>query len=227
MELTYPLQGKSFSVTSNFGQRNMGNHKGIDLKAESGTRVVAAASGRVIKADATSDPNGYGGQVLIRHEAKGNTFYTKYGHLRKIDVSKGDLVNKGEVIGESGGGPNDPNKGRSTGPHLHFEVRFYDAPLNPEEIIDFTVKELKKPDLTVNKALFRPGAKPSENFELDPLAVNENDTIVNVQPVLKPVTKPPVKVPSVQVKYYKIKSGDTLTEIAARNNTREPSMTNI
>ena len=122
MELTYPLQGKSFSVTSNFGQRNMGNHKGIDLKAESGTRVVAAASGRVIKADATSDPNGYGGQVLIRHDAEGNTFYTKYGHLRKIDVSKGDLVNKGEVIGESGGGTNDPNRGRSTGPHLHFEI---------------------------------------------------------------------------------------------------------
>jgi hypothetical protein len=122
MELTYPLQGKTFSVTSNFGQRNMGNHKGIDLKAESGTRVVAAASGRVIKADTTSDPNGYGGQVLIRHDADGNTFYTKYGHLRKLDVSKGDIVSKGEVIGESGGGKDDPNRGRSTGPHLHFEL---------------------------------------------------------------------------------------------------------
>ena len=73
--------------------------------------------------------------------------------------------------------------------------------------------------MTVNNALFRPGAKPSENFEIDPLAANENDTVVNVQPILKPVTKPPVKVPAVQVKYYKIKSGDTLTEIAARNNT--------
>jgi hypothetical protein len=122
MELTYPLQGKTFSVTSNFGQRDTGNHKGIDLKAESGTRVVAAASGRVIKADTTSDPNGYGGQVSIRHDADGNTFYTKYAHLRKIDVSKGDIVNKGEVIGESGGGKNDPNRGRSTGPHLHFEI---------------------------------------------------------------------------------------------------------
>lgn len=122
MELTYPLQGKTFSVTSNFGQRDMGNHKGIDLKAESGTRVVAAASGRVIKADTTSDPNGYGGQVSIRHDADGNTFYTKYAHLRKIDVSKGDTVNKGEVIGESGGGKTDPNRGRSTGPHLHFEI---------------------------------------------------------------------------------------------------------
>ena len=122
MELTYPLQGKSFSVTSNFGQRDMGNHKGIDLKAESGTPVVAAASGRIVKADATSDPNGYGGQVLIRHDAEGNTFYTKYGHLRKINVSKGALVSKGQVIGESGGGKNDPNRGRSTGPHLHFEI---------------------------------------------------------------------------------------------------------
>ena len=82
-----------------------------------------------------------------------------------------------------------------------------------------SISKLKKPELTVNKALFRPGAKPSENFEVDPLAANENDTVVNVQPILKPVTKPPVKVPTVQVKYYKIKSGDTLTEIAARNNT--------
>jgi len=122
MELTYPLQGKTFSVTSNFGERDMGNHKGIDLKAESGTPVVAAASGRVVKSDATSDPNGYGGQVLIRHDAEGSTFYTKYGHLRKIDVSKGAIVNKGQKIGESGGGKNDPNRGRSTGPHLHFEI---------------------------------------------------------------------------------------------------------
>jgi len=122
MELTYPLKGKTFNVTSNFGQRDMGNHKGIDLKAESGTKVVAAASGRVIKADTTSDPNGYGGQITIRHDAEGNTFYTKYAHLRKIDVSKGDTVKKGDVIGESGGGISDPNRGRSTGPHLHFEV---------------------------------------------------------------------------------------------------------
>lgn len=122
MQLLYPLKGKSFNVTSGFGQRTSGNHKGIDLKADSGTPVVAIASGRVIKSDATSDPNGYGGQIVIRHSIDGETFYSKYAHLRKLEVTKNQSVSAGEQIGESGGGPNDPNRGRSTGPHLHFEL---------------------------------------------------------------------------------------------------------
>jgi LysM repeat protein len=86
---------------------------------------------------------------------------------------------------------------------LHFEIRFYDAPMNPEEIIDFANKDLKNENLFVHKGLFRPGAKPSDYYEDHPAEV----------------VQAPVVVRTPQVRYYKVRPGDTLTEIAARNNT--------
>lgn len=136
MNLYYPLLNKSFGKTSGFGQRGTGRHNGIDLNADSGTRVVSITDGEVFKSDDTSDPNGYGGQIVIKHSLDGKTYYSKYAHLRKRYVSVGEKVTAGEKIGESGGGPNDPNKGRSTGPHLHFEI--LDGarqPMNPEPIL--------------------------------------------------------------------------------------------
>lgn len=204
-DFTIPVKGV---VTSRYGFRSGRNHNGIDLGLNIGDTVRAAFSGKIRYAK--FNDGGFGNLVIIRHH---NGLETFYAHMSKLIVVPNQDVKSGEPIGLGG------NTGRSFGPHLHFEVRFYDSPMNPEEIIDFTVKELKRPELTVSKVLFRPGAKPSENFEVDPLVVNSNDTLVNVQPILKPVTKTPVKVPTVQIKYYKIKSGDTLTEIAARNNT--------
>jgi hypothetical protein len=66
----------------------------------------------------------------------GKTYYSKYAHLRKRYVRVGETVTAGEKIGESGGGPNDPNKGRSTGAHLHFEILDGSKqPINPEPIL--------------------------------------------------------------------------------------------
>ena len=136
MAFNYPLQGEEYNPTSGFGARWGTNHKGIDLKASSGTRVLAAAEGEVVKSDDTSDPNGYGGQIMIKHNIDGKTYYTKYAHLRKRYVQRGETVSAGEKIGESGGGDNDPNKGRATGPHLHFEVLDSGTtPLNPEPFL--------------------------------------------------------------------------------------------
>ena len=136
MDLYYPLLNKSFETTSGFGQRGTGKHSGVDLKADSGTRVVSIADGEVFKSDDTSDPNGYGGQILIKHLLDGKPYYSKYAHLRKRYVRVGETVTAGEKIGESGGGPNDPNKGRSTGPHLHFEILDgAKQPINPEPIL--------------------------------------------------------------------------------------------
>ena len=136
MDLYYPLLNKSFETTSGFGQRGTGKHSGVDLKADSGTRVVSIADGEVFKSDDTSDPNGYGGQILIKHLLDGKPYYSKYAHLRKRYVRGGDTVTAGEKIGESGGGPNDPNKGRSTGPHLHFEILDGGKkPIDPEPIL--------------------------------------------------------------------------------------------
>jgi hypothetical protein len=136
MDLYYPLLNKSFETTSGFGLRGTGRHSGVDLKADSGTRVVSIADGEVFKSDDTSDPNGYGGQILIKHLLDGKPYYSKYAHLRKRYVRVGETVTAGEKIGESGGGPNDPNKGRSTGPHLHFEILDGGKkPIDPEPIL--------------------------------------------------------------------------------------------
>ena len=136
MDLYYPLLNKSFEATSGFGLRGTGRHSGVDLKADSGTRVVSITDGEVFKSDDTSDPNGYGGQILIKHLLDGKPYYSKYAHLRKRYVRVGETVTAGEKIGESGGGPNDPNKGRSTGPHLHFEILDGGKkPIDPEPIL--------------------------------------------------------------------------------------------
>ena len=133
MEMTYPVTGETFKKNSSFGMRASGGHKGIDLKADSGDRIVAVLPGVVIKSDDNTDPKGYGGQILIKHNIDGKIFYTRYAHLRKRYVQANENVYQGEKIGESGGGENDPNKGRATGPHLHFELLDYgQKPMDPE-----------------------------------------------------------------------------------------------
>ena len=129
MEMTYPVSGEQFKSNTTFGNK----HKGIDLKADSGDRVVAALPGVVVKSDDTTYPQGYGGQILLKHNIDGKIFYTRYAHLRKRYVVANENVSQGEKIGEAGGGENDPNKGRATGPHLHFELLDYgQKPIDPE-----------------------------------------------------------------------------------------------
>jgi murein DD-endopeptidase MepM/ murein hydrolase activator NlpD len=119
MKLVYPLQGKSLNITSNQGRRWGREHKGVDLSADSGTRVLSVLDGIVEKSGDFND--GYGGQVLIKHPTKEKNYYSRYAHLRKWYVKPGETVNAGEKIGESGGAESDAHRGRSTGPHLHFE----------------------------------------------------------------------------------------------------------
>ena len=71
MELTYPVKGQEFKSNSDFGMRAGVRHKGIDLKAKSGTAILSVLPGTVVKSDDTSDPNGYGGQILIKHNVDG------------------------------------------------------------------------------------------------------------------------------------------------------------
>ena len=122
MKIQYPLLGKSYEglgKNQSWGQRWGRKHKGVDLSADSGTRVVSVLDGKVIKAGNFND--NYGGQVLIQHDTPEGTYYSRYAHLRKWYVRPNQKVSQGEKIGESGGEKGDPNAGRSTGPHLHFE----------------------------------------------------------------------------------------------------------
>lgn len=98
-------------------------HAGLDISANIGTRVIASASGVVTWA---ASQNAYGNLVTIDH---GQGITTRYAHLSKINVKVGDEVQRGTLIGEVG------NTGRSTGPHLHYEVRLNGIPQDPERFI--------------------------------------------------------------------------------------------
>lgn len=98
-------------------------HPGVDLVAPTGTPILAAAGGRVIFAGPKA---GYGNAVEIDH---GNGYITRYGHASKIDVEVGQIVLPREHIADVG------STGRSTGPHLHFEVLIKGQPVNPSEYL--------------------------------------------------------------------------------------------
>ena len=112
-------------VTSKYGYRShpvtrrYQRHQGIDFRAATGTRVYASKAGRIIFA---GNKGGYGKTVGIEHD---DDFTTWYGHLSRIRVEVGQRVTKGKVIGLSG------NTGVSTGPHLHFEIRYKGRSENP------------------------------------------------------------------------------------------------
>ncbi len=121
-----PVPGK---VTSRFGHRsdpkNGKNafHSGVDLRGRSGDKVIATADGVVTKA---SWNGGYGKYIEIDH---GNGYTTKFGHMSKLLVKRGEKVTRGQKIGTVG------NTGRSTGSHLHYEICLYDKPVNPAKFM--------------------------------------------------------------------------------------------
>ncbi len=116
-------------ITSNYGMRNdpftgeLKRHRGIDFAGKIGTELMAVAPGRVISA---GERVGYGTTVEIDH---GLGFTTLYAHLSQITVSRGDWVRPGTVVGLGG------STGRSTGPHLHYEIRYKGVPFDPSKFI--------------------------------------------------------------------------------------------
>lgn len=116
-------------ITSNYGTRNdpftgkPKKHRGIDFAGKIGTELMAVAPGRVISA---GERVGYGTTVEIDH---GLGFTTLYAHLSHINVSRGDWVRPGTVIGLAG------SSGRSTGPHLHYEIRYKGSPFDPTKFV--------------------------------------------------------------------------------------------
>lgn len=123
-----PINGAN--IGSTFGRRidpfvGIGAmHEGIDFVADQGTPVFAAAGGIVTTSEMHPQ---YGILIEIDH---GNDFSSRYAHLSKTDVKEGQIVKRGQRIAASG------NTGRSTGPHLHFEIRFKGAPQNPARFLN-------------------------------------------------------------------------------------------
>jgi murein DD-endopeptidase MepM/ murein hydrolase activator NlpD len=128
----WPVQGR---ITGSFGERTdpfSGEgafHRGVDISSDIGTRIIAPADGVVQFADMM---NGYGRAVIVDH---GNGISTLYGHMSAFGVSPGQQVHRGETLGYVG------QSGRSTGPHLHYEVRIFNTPVNPHKYLLFTLTQ--------------------------------------------------------------------------------------
>ena len=122
----------STKVTSDFGFRRYRWHSGIDLDLNIGDPVYASFDG-IVRIN-TYVRGGYGRHIVLRHS---NGLETLYAHLSKSNVTVGQEIKAGMEIGKGG------NTGRSTGPHLHYEVRFQGHAFNPAEIYDFQNNKIK------------------------------------------------------------------------------------
>ena len=128
LDIIWPIQGK---INSPFGPRGKRLHAGIDIGSPSYQEVKAAMDGEVILARQTQ--TGYGKVVILRHDLG---FSTIYGHLNVIIAQEGEAVRLGQPIGGVG------STGRSTGPHLHFELRHDSRPVNPLPLLPQTIEDL-------------------------------------------------------------------------------------
>lgn len=123
-----PLNG--FDINSVFGLRQLAGeararaHKGVDMAAPTGTAVSTTAEGRVLRIG--YDAGGYGNFIEVRHP---NGMTSLYGHLSRVDVASGTELDPGQRIGRVG------STGRSTGPHLHFEVKRDGVQINPTRVL--------------------------------------------------------------------------------------------
>jgi murein DD-endopeptidase MepM/ murein hydrolase activator NlpD len=128
LPLGYPV--KTIAISSGFGARQdpvngaEAFHEGVDLRGNYGAEIKATADGRVIEQGYN---DAYGWHVLIDH---GNKFSTLYAHNQKILTNQGDMVLRGQTIALLG------NTGRTTGPHLHYEIRRNNRPVNPSKFLD-------------------------------------------------------------------------------------------
>jgi murein DD-endopeptidase MepM/ murein hydrolase activator NlpD len=129
----WPVEGQ---ITGSFGERidpfngEGAFHSGVDISSYIGSPVMAPADGLVTFADFLG---GYGRAVIVDH---GHGISTRYGHLSSFAVTAGQHIQRGDTIGYVG------LSGRSTGPHLHYEVRINDVPVNPYKYLRLTLAHL-------------------------------------------------------------------------------------
>ncbi|MCC7502971.1 MAG: peptidoglycan DD-metalloendopeptidase family protein [Flavobacteriales bacterium] len=156
-------------VTSPFGPRRGRMHYGIDLELDNGDPVVAAFEGmvRISRYNST-----FGNVVVVRHS---NGLETLYAHLSQRNVEPGDHVEAGDMLGLGG------STGRSTGDHLHFEVRYLDQPIDPQQVFDVQNGELKTRDFDLHAGVFAQIAKAkAESARTKYHTVRRGDTLSSI-----------------------------------------------
>ena len=186
----YPIKGR---ITSRYGLRRRVNHNGIDIALKVGDTICSTFNGVVRFSKATD--TGYGTLVVVRHD---NGIETYHGHLSKRLVEAGDRVVAGQPIALGG------SSGRSTGPHLHFECRYMGQSFDPERLIDFSTGNLRRDHLLMKRSYFSIYSKYEQDW--------------NGEKVLADADKKDNEL-SAERRYYKVRSGDYLGRIAARNHT--------
>ena len=189
----YHTPYKPAPVRSRYGPRRGRAHQGVDLSLKAGEPIYAVFSGRVRISQ--YNRGGSGNLVIIRHD---NGLETYYAHLSERLVSPNQWVEAGQIIGLGG------STGRSTGPHLHFETRYYGQSFDPERLIDFKSGTLCRTTFLLKRRYFSIYSRAEQNFE-DEIANEEQDT--------------KEKEEREAMRYHKIRSGDTLGAIARRYGT--------
>lgn len=177
-------------ITSGFAFRGYRWHYGMDLDLETGDSVKTVFDG-VVRIQAW-DGGGYGNYILVRHY---NGLETIYGHLSKSLVTVGTFVKAGQLIGYGG------STGRSTGSHLHFEVRYQGNPINPTLMYDFPGYKLRNDNFTITSQLF--------NYYSRALNRSRSSSGRSGSPSR-----------ARQTVTHKVRSGDTLSEVAERYGVR-------
>ncbi|MBQ7869749.1 MAG: peptidoglycan DD-metalloendopeptidase family protein [Prevotella sp.] len=190
-------------ITSNFGARWGRQHKGLDVKVYIGDTIRAAFSGkvRIVRYEA----RGYGKYVVIRHY---NGLETIYGHMSKQLVTEDQEVRAGEPIGLGG------NTGRSTGSHLHFETRLCGVALNPALMFDF-----RNQDVVDDYYMFRRSSYEHESVAANKLRGVGNKYTSGDGDDVELTTAAPAATYAKNVRFHKVKSGETLSSIARKRGT--------
>ena len=186
----YPYKGK---IISRYGPRRNRNHNGVDIPLKEGEPIYATFDGRVRYSQ--DSKTGYGQLVIIRHD---NGLETYMGHLSKRLVEAGEWVTAGQVIGLGG------STGRSTGPHLHFEARYYGQSFDPERLIDFNTGMLRRETFLLKRKFFDIYSRYDQNFD---------DEIANIEDDKREAAELAAR------RYYTVRSGDTLSGIAVKYGT--------
>ena len=186
----YPFKGR---VTSKYGPRRRGIHQGTDIDLETGDPIYATFDGRV--RHTTYVARGYGHLIIIRHD---NGLETFYAHLSEVNVKPGDWVTAGQVIGKGG------NTGRSTGSHLHYEIRYKGHSFDPERLINFTTGDLRRETFLLKRTYFSPYSRFTQDFD-EEIQSDEEDKKIAAE--------------AAAIKYHIVKKGDTLGRIAINNHT--------
>ena len=137
-----PITGR---ISSGFKFRKTRNHNGTDIVLNVGDTIRAAFDGKVRVVRTVGNAGGYGNLMVVRHP---NGLETYYAHLSGFIANENELVKAGEPIALGG------NTGRSTGPHLHFEVRYMGKPFDSERIFDFTTGEIRQTEFTLKRHYF-------------------------------------------------------------------------